>query len=30
MARSNEGKTTVKLLVTFIVEKGKPLTTPVK
>ena len=27
---SNEGKTTVKLLVTFIVEKGKPLTTPVK
>ncbi len=27
---SNEGTTTAKLLVTFIVEKGKPLTTPVK
>jgi len=27
---SNDGTTTVKLLVTFIVEKGKPLTTPVK
>jgi quercetin dioxygenase-like cupin family protein len=26
----NEGTTTVKLLVTFFVEKGKPLTTPVK
>jgi quercetin dioxygenase-like cupin family protein len=27
---TNDGKTTAKLLVTFIVEKGKPLTTPVK
>jgi quercetin dioxygenase-like cupin family protein len=27
---SNEGTVTAKLLVTFIVEKGKPLTTPVK
>jgi len=27
---SNEGTTTAKLLVTFFVEKGKPLTTPVK
>jgi quercetin dioxygenase-like cupin family protein len=27
---SNDGTTPVKLLVTFIVEKGKPLTTPVK
>jgi quercetin dioxygenase-like cupin family protein len=27
---SNEGKTTAKLLATFIVEKGKPLITPVK
>ena len=27
---SNEGPTTVKMLVTFFVEKGKPLTTPVK
>ena len=29
-AASNEGTTTVKLLVTFFVEKGKPLTSPVK
>jgi quercetin dioxygenase-like cupin family protein len=27
---SNEGTTTVKLLVTFFVEKGKPLTSPVQ
>ncbi len=27
---SNEGTTTAKLLVTFFVEKGKPLTSPVK
>jgi quercetin dioxygenase-like cupin family protein len=26
----NTGKTPVKLLVTFVVEKGKPLTTPVQ
>jgi len=29
-AASNEGTTPVKLLVTFFVEKGKPLTTPVQ
>ena len=29
-AASNEGTTTVKLLVTFFVEKGKPLTSPVQ
>lgn len=29
-AGSNEGSTPVKLLVTFFVEKGKPLTSPVK
>jgi quercetin dioxygenase-like cupin family protein len=29
-AASNEGTTKVKLLVAFFVEKGKPLTTPVK
>ncbi len=27
---SNDGTTTAKLLVTFFVQKGKPLTTPVK
>jgi quercetin dioxygenase-like cupin family protein len=27
---SNDGKTTCKLLVTFFVEKGKPLSTPIK
>lgn len=26
----NQGKTPVKLLITFVVEKGKPLTTPVQ
>jgi quercetin dioxygenase-like cupin family protein len=29
-AASNEGTVTVKLLVTFFVEKGKPLTSPVQ
>jgi quercetin dioxygenase-like cupin family protein len=29
-AASNQGTANVKLLVTFFVEKGKPLTTPVK
>ena len=29
-AASNEGTATVKLLVTFFVEKGKPLTSPVQ
>jgi quercetin dioxygenase-like cupin family protein len=29
-AAANEGTTNVKLLVTFFVEKGKPLTTPVQ
>lgn len=27
---SNDGKTTAKLLVTFVIEKGKPLTSPAK
>jgi quercetin dioxygenase-like cupin family protein len=29
-AASNEGTTAVKLLVTFFVEKGKPLTSPIQ